>query len=133
MRTWQDRGMPYYGCRYGALTHHGYWDGGTHYWPGMPVRGMDEQDPDKPQCCQDMEVYERGSVALGRPALRTLRAALSHRGRTHRETGERLGLGLSSLRQRLYGRRAFSRAQFSLLCRLAGVDPTALQNGEEGA
>jgi hypothetical protein len=131
MRSWQDRGMPYYGNRYTALTHHMYWDGQTHYWPAMPVMGMDDQDPENPHCCQDTAVYERGEVCLKRPALARLREELRARGHTHGAAGERLGVGLSSFRQRLYGRRPFSHAEFSLLCRLSGVDPETL-TGERG-
>jgi len=129
VRSWQDRGMPYYGCRYDAQTHHNFWDGRMHYWTGMAVKGSEDQDPDNPNCCHDPAVYERGPVWPGGPGLASLRRALCERGHTHRAAGERLGLGLSSFRQRLYGRRPFSRGEFGHLCRLAGVDPETLLDG----
>lgn len=118
--------MPYFGSGYNALTDHRFWDGGRHYWTGMTVKGMEDQDPDNPMCCPDLAVYEGGDVAPDPRALAGLRAALGRTGLTHREAADRLDMGLSRMRQRLYGQRPFSRAQFSRLCRMAGVDAEGL-------
>lgn len=136
MKSWQERGRPYEGYGYDALTPHYFWDGKTHYWPGMVVRGTEDQNPDNPACCQDLAVFERGDVKLGPVELTLLRRGLRRRGHTHKDTAGRLGLGVSCVRSRLYGMIPFRRADFNVLCRLAGVDPTGLGRrggeGEEG-
>ena len=69
--------MPYFGSRYNAQTHHTFWDGGRHYWTGMAVSGMEDQDPTNPNCCQDLSVYEGGEVTTPRSVLRGLRTAMN--------------------------------------------------------
>ena len=125
--------MPFFGSRYSALTHHRFWDGSRHYWTGMAVEGMGDQDPDNPHCCPDLSIYDGGEVQLGRPELGALRAALKRSGMTHRAAGERLGMGLSRVRQRLYGRRPFTRVHFNQLCRLTGVDPAGMTPGDDAS
>jgi hypothetical protein len=93
----------------------------------MPVKGMEDQNPQNPNCCPDLIVYEGGAYQPAPEALRTMRHGLQRAGLTHRSAGERLGLGLSSIRQRLYGRHPFTRTEFVQLCRLSGIDPDALQ------
>jgi hypothetical protein len=130
MRSWQDRGTPFYEVHYTALTHHSLWDGKRHYWPGMPVPGMDDQDPANPHCCQDLSIYEGEEVQLDSDALVKLRHGLRHRGHTHSKAGDRMGMGLARMRQRLYGRRPLTRTQLTKLCTLAGFEPSDLETKE---
>lgn len=126
MKSWQDKQMPYYGSMYGALTHHNFWDGNYHYWTGMAVKGAEDQDPDNPNCCHDLAVFESGEVEIDHRALKSLRYNLRKNGHTHRAVSERIGRKLSYMRQRLYGQRPFKRAELNLLCRLCRVDPDNL-------
>lgn len=125
MRSWQDRGMPYYGSNYSALTPHQYWDGRMHYWTGMPVHGDEEGLTEDGQPA--LPALERqGIVKLKKPELESLRSKLKSSGCTHKEAGEELGMGLSRMRERLYGRKHLKRTEFEVLCRLAGIDPAGL-------
>jgi len=124
--------MPYHGSRYTAQTHHMYWDGGRHYWTGMAVKGMENQNPDNPLCCPDLALYEGEEVAAGPGTLMGLRAAMKRAGLSHRAATERLCVGVTSVRQRLYGRRPFARSEFNRLCRLAEIDPDRLLEGGRG-
>lgn len=133
MKSWQERGRPYEGYEYTALTPHYFWDGGKHYWPGMTVKGSEDQDPDNPACCQDLLVYERGEVILNSSELEYLRRSLKKRGLSHRGAGRRMGMGLSRIRSRLYGLLPFRQDDFGVLCRLAGVDPDGLGRRGDGA
>ncbi len=112
--------------RYCALTHHIFWDGDYHYWTGMVVKGVEDQNPDNPNCCHDLSIFEGGEVVAERAALVKLRSGLKSSGKSHKEAGARLGMGLSRFRQRLYGRRPFSGVEFNSLCRLAGLNPLEL-------
>jgi hypothetical protein len=123
MRSWQDRGEPFFEVHYTALTHHSLWDGGRHYWPGMPVKGMDDQDPANPHCCQELALYEGEEVQLDKNALVRLRRGLRHQGHTHKGAGDRMGMGLARMRQRLYGKRPLTRNQLVKLCVLANIEP----------
>lgn len=131
MRSWQDRGEPYEGYEYTATTPHYFWDGQSHYWTGMAVKGSEDQDTENPNCCHDLELFEGGEVSPGREALKFLRASLRSRGHTHRSAGERMGFGVSRLRERLYGRKPIRRGDFYALCRLAGVDHRMLERRGE--
>lgn len=126
MKSWQERGEPYDGYEYTALTPHYFWDGRSHYWTGMAVKGAEDQNPDNPNCCHDLDFFEGGEVTPDAEVLRYLRASLRARGLTHRAAGEKVGYGLSRLRERLYGRRSMRRGDFFALCRLAGVDGRGL-------
>lgn len=126
MKSWQDKQMPYYGSNYGALTHHNLWDGGYHYWTGMAVSGIESQDPDNPNCCHDLAVFESEEIDIDQRALRSLRYNLRKNGHTHRAVAERLGHKLSFMRQRLYGQRPFRKADFNLLCRMCRFEPESL-------
>lgn len=126
MKSWQDKGMPYYGSNYNALTHHTQWDGRTHYWTGMAVKGFEEQDPDKPNCCHDMALFEPEEVSPDRRALKSLRLNLRAKGHSHRAICERLGQKLSFMRMRLYGERPFKKHEFNALCRMVGLNPDNL-------
>jgi hypothetical protein len=127
IRTWQDREMPYYEKQYNALTPHYYWDGGMHYWTAMAVKGTEDQDSQNPNCCPLLDDTLEDRQELSSGELRRLRRGLRARGHSHRGAGERLGMGLSRFRQRLYGRRAFLRTEFYQLCRMAALDPKGLK------
>jgi len=132
VKSWQDNGSPYFGIHYTALTPHQYWDGQTHYWTGMVVKGQEDQDPANPNCCHAPETFER-EVRLRPTALRQLRRGLYCKGVTHRSAGEAMGLGLSGMRQRLYGKKSFSAAEFRTVCRMAGVGAGGAWDASDGA
>ncbi|PLX46579.1 MAG: hypothetical protein C0609_00165 [Deltaproteobacteria bacterium] len=120
MRSWQDNGMPFYGAKYTALCDHRGWDGGVHYWSGMAVPQMGDQNPDNYNCCPELMQYEGEEVDLDESSLRGLRARLKSSGYTHRGAGARLGMGLSHIRQRLYGQKRFRRGELNILSQLSG-------------
>lgn len=126
MKSWQERGRPYEGYEYSGETPHCFWDGRYHYWSGMSVRGTEDQNPENPACCQNLAVYDRTGVSPGPEQLLMMRRGLKRRGLTHRAAGERLGIGESGARLRLYGQAAFSRNDFLVMCRLSGIDPEGL-------
>jgi hypothetical protein len=120
-RAFKDRGLPRGETAYGALTDHRFWDGRPHYWTGMAVKGMEDQDPLNFNCCPDLEEYEGEEVELSGRELRGLRERLRSRGHSHRAAGYRIGMGVSQLRQRLYGQRPFLRNEYRQLCDMAGI------------
>lgn len=126
MKTWQERGKPYEGYEYSGETPNYFWDGRQHYWPGMAVRGSEDQNHDNPACCQNLAVYDRTGVSPPPPHLERMRSGLKKRGLTHRAAGERMGLCEAGVRSRLYGKAEFTRGDFLVMCRLAGVAPEGL-------
>ncbi len=131
IRSWQDRGMPFWATRYEALTDNRFWDGGRHYWTGMAVKGREEQDPSNFNCCPNLSLYEDEEVEVDLASLRELRAGLNGLGVTHKRAGEELGVGISHLRQRLYGQRPFTRGQLTALGKMAGYSVKE-EAGESG-
>ncbi|TLN00097.1 hypothetical protein FDZ71_14850 [bacterium] len=121
-RTIEGRLLPM-GEKYGALTDHRFWDGQSHYWTGMAVKGMEDQDPLNHNCCPDLGELAEEEVELDSRELRGLRGRLRERGYTHSAVGRALGVGLSFIRQRLYGQRPFSALDYRAICHLVGIRP----------
>lgn len=119
MNTWQERGAPYEGYEYTALMPHYFWDGRAHYWTGMAVKGFEDQYPDNPNCCHDLDIFY-GSCEVDGEVLRKLRTEMKNRKISHRRAAEVLGVGIAWLRERIYGRYPFRRAEFNALCRAVG-------------
>lgn len=121
MKSWQERGRPYDGYPYSATTPHYLWDGGTHYWTGMPVISHDG-DTSKPECCQDLSVYERVPVTVVKAELKAIRDGLAAKGITHEAAAAQLGCNVSTLRSRLYGNLPMPKNFYTAIRQFTGLD-----------